>query len=116
MKCTTQRKLARVEEGSVALAYSAAPKTSKSRERAHNVEDCVIVDASWTPSVCTRGVNPTICAAPASSAIEEEAAEKEVQGKEKKVTEEGAAPEFFDPLLHPPTTEDSSDWSTALLI
>ncbi|EGZ06159.1 hypothetical protein PHYSODRAFT_532364 [Phytophthora sojae] len=23
---------------------------------------------------------------------------------------------FFDPLLHPPTAEDSSDWSTALLI
>ncbi|EEY58627.1 cysteine protease family C54, putative [Phytophthora infestans T30-4] len=23
---------------------------------------------------------------------------------------------FFDPLLHPPTTEDKSDWSTALLI
>ncbi|GMF17533.1 unnamed protein product [Phytophthora lilii] len=25
-------------------------------------------------------------------------------------------PEFFDPLLHPPTAEDSGDWSTALLI
>ncbi|KAF1782766.1 Peptidase C54 [Phytophthora cactorum] len=42
------------------------------------------------------------------SHIEQETVEKEVK-------DEGA-PEFFDPLLHPPTSEDKSDWSTALLI
>ncbi|ETL91044.1 hypothetical protein L917_10368 [Phytophthora nicotianae] len=42
------------------------------------------------------------------SHIEQETAEKEVKDED--------APEFFDPLLHPPTTEDKSDWSTALLI
>ncbi|KAE8913606.1 hypothetical protein PF005_g19140 [Phytophthora fragariae] len=48
------------------------------------------------------------------SHIEGDAGEKE---KEKKVVaEDGNAPEFFDPLLHPPTAEDTSDWSTALLI
>ncbi|KAI9920359.1 hypothetical protein PsorP6_015989 [Peronosclerospora sorghi] len=34
----------------------------------------------------------------------------------KEVTETRDLPEFFDPLLHPPTVEDSSEWSTALLI
>ncbi|CAI5710648.1 unnamed protein product [Peronospora destructor] len=33
-----------------------------------------------------------------------------------KKREETDLPNFFDPLLHPPTVEDSSTWSTALLI
>ncbi|KAJ8552159.1 hypothetical protein ON010_g10386 [Phytophthora cinnamomi] len=44
-----------------------------------------------------------------------DAGEKEALVKEK-VKEKENVPEFFDPLLHPPTAEDSSDWSTALLI
>lgn len=52
------------------------------------------------------------------SHIEEDAGEKEVEEEQEKkaVAEDANAPEFFDPLLHPPTAEDSSDWSTALLI
>ncbi|KAG1704896.1 hypothetical protein DVH05_004924 [Phytophthora capsici] len=42
--------------------------------------------------------------------------EEEVTAKVNHNEDEGNKPEFFDPLLHPPTTEDRSDWSTALLI
>ncbi|KAE8894345.1 hypothetical protein PF005_g23421 [Phytophthora fragariae] len=48
------------------------------------------------------------------SHIEEDAGGRETE--KKVVAEDGNAPEFFDPLLHPPTAEDTSDWSTALLI
>ncbi|KAF4322170.1 hypothetical protein BBO99_00002057 [Phytophthora kernoviae] len=44
--------------------------------------------------------------------------DKSVEVKETivQVEKDENAPEFFDPLLHPPTAEDKSDWSTALLI
>ncbi|CAH0486726.1 unnamed protein product [Peronospora farinosa] len=41
---------------------------------------------------------------------------KEKKEEKKKTEEEKKLPEFFDPLLHPPTMEDSCNWSTALLI
>jgi hypothetical protein len=44
------------------------------------------------------------------SHLEDEQEKKEV------LQDDGEKPAFYDPLLHPPTTEDSSDWSTALLI
>ncbi|KAG7400984.1 Cysteine protease atg4c [Phytophthora boehmeriae] len=40
----------------------------------------------------------------------------EVKETTEQVEKDENAPEFFDPLLHPPTAEVKSDWSTALLI
>ncbi|RLN48911.1 hypothetical protein BBJ28_00019349 [Nothophytophthora sp. Chile5] len=40
----------------------------------------------------------------------------EEQEQPKNHDKSGQTPAFFDPLLHPPTSSEASDWSTALLI